>query len=52
VHAFDIIPGMAPVALGLEIAEIERVFQTDLDAGNAARDLAGDKGLAADRARG
>src|SRR6266481_620390 len=35
VHALDVIPGMAPVALRPEISEIERVFQTGLDAGDA-----------------
>src|ERR1700686_656785 len=50
VHALDIILGVAPVAFGIEVSEIERVFQAGLDAGNAAGDLAGDKGLAADRA--
>ncbi len=50
VHALDIIPRMAPVALGLEIAEIERILETGLDAGDAARDLARHEGLAADRA--
>src|ERR1700722_9063901 len=49
VHALDIILGMAPVTLRLEISEIERVFETGLDAGDAARDLARHKGLAADR---
>src|SRR5262249_11001815 len=50
VHAFDVVPGMPPVALGLEIAEIERIIQADLDAGDRAGDLAGHEGLAADRA--
>ena len=50
VHALDIIPRMAPVALGFEVAEIERLFQAGLDAGDAARDLARHKRLAADRA--
>src|ERR1700692_2821561 len=50
VHALDIILGMAPVAFGLEISEIERVFETGLDAGDTARDLARHKGLSADRA--
>src|ERR1700739_2696852 len=50
VHALDIISGMAPVAFRFEISEVERVFQTGLDAGDAARDLARHKGLAADRA--
>src|SRR5665213_303752 len=50
VHALDIILGMTPVALGVEVAEIEGVFKAGLDTGDAARDLAGDEGLAADRA--
>ena len=29
---------MTPVALGLEVAEVERVLKTDLDAGNATGD--------------
>ncbi len=41
---------MTPVALGLEIAEIERLFERGLDSGDSAGDLAGDKSLAADRA--
>jgi len=41
---------MTPVALGLEIAEIERLFEPGLDSGDSAGDLAGDKSLAADRA--
>src|SRR3984885_2449940 len=49
VHALDVVLGMTPVAFRLEIAEIERVFETSLDAGDAARDLARHKGLAADR---
>src|SRR6266702_5928525 len=50
VHALDIVPRMAPVALGPEVAEVNRIFETDLDAGDAAGDLARDKRLAADRA--
>ncbi len=38
---------MAPVALGVEVAEEERLLQADLDAREAAGDLAGDEGLAA-----
>src|SRR6185369_6743118 len=48
VHALDIIPRMAPVALGFEIAQIEGVFQTGLNPRDTARDLARHKGLAAD----
>src|ERR1700722_14581325 len=50
VHALDVILGVSPVALGLEVAEIQRVFQPDLDPGDAAGDLARHEGLAADRA--
>ncbi len=35
VHALDIVARMAPVALGLEIAEIERFLQAGLDARDA-----------------
>ena len=41
---------MAPVALRVEIAEIELVLIAELDRGDGARDLAGDEGLAAKRA--
>src|SRR6185312_11687156 len=50
IHALDVVAGVAPVALGLEIAEIDGVFQADLDPGDAAGDLARDEGFAADRA--
>src|SRR3984885_12240796 len=50
VHALDIVPGMAPVALRREISEIKHIFKPSLDAGDAARDLAGHESLAADRA--
>ena len=50
VHALDIVPSVSPVALGIEVAEIERLFQAGFDAGDAARDLARHKRLAADRA--
>ena len=49
-HAADIVAGVAPVALGVEIAEIEPVDQAELDAGDGAGDLARDEGLAAQRA--
>ena len=49
-HALDIVAGVAPVALGVEIAEIERLLVAELDRRHRARDLAGDEGLAADRA--
>ena len=49
-HAFDIVARMAPVALGVEIAEIKLVLQPELDRGDRARDLARDEGFAARRA--
>ena len=49
-HALDIIPRMAPVALRIQIADIELVLKTQFDPRNPARDLAGDEGLAPDRA--
>ena len=49
-HALDIVAGVAPVALGVEIAEIELLLQAEFDARHRARDLARDEGLAADRA--
>src|SRR6185437_9546985 len=50
VHALDIVPGVTPVAPGLEVSQIQRVFKADLDTGDAARDLARHEGLAPDRA--
>src|SRR5258705_1659239 len=50
VHALDIIPGVTPIALRPEVSEIKRVFETGLDAGDAARNLARHEGFAADRA--
>src|SRR4029078_5132979 len=50
VHSLDVVPRMAPVALGFEIAEKHRLLEAGLDAANAARDLARHEGLAADRA--
>src|SRR5258708_36369024 len=49
-HALDIIPGVAPVAFRPEVSEIECIFQTRLDAGDAAGNLARHESLAADRA--
>ena len=41
---------MAPVALGVEVAEVEAVAQAELYLGHGPGDFAGDKGLAAQRA--
>src|SRR3954462_10553850 len=40
---------MAPVAARLEVTEIKAILQAELDAREAARDLASNEGLAADR---
>jgi len=50
VHALDIVLGMPPVALGFEIAEIQTILKTGLDAGDASRDFSRHEGLAPDRA--
>jgi hypothetical protein len=39
----DAVAGVAPVAFGVEVAEEELLLQAHLDAGEAARDLAGDE---------
>ncbi len=46
-HRLDIIPGKAPVALGLEIPEVELLLETEFDPGRRPGDLPGDKGLSA-----
>ena len=38
---------MAPVALGIQIAEIELLLRSELDRRDRAGDLAGDEGFAA-----
>src|SRR5260370_382022 len=48
-HAPGIGAGMSPVALGVEVAEIEPLLMAALDGGHGARDLARDEGFAADR---
>ena len=46
-HAFDIVPGIAPVAEAVQVAEVEAVLQALGDAGGGEGDLPGDEGLAA-----
>src|SRR5580692_2390437 len=48
-HAFDIVAGVAPIALGVEIAEKQRRLQAELDGCHGAGDLTRHEGLAADR---
>jgi len=46
-HDLDILFGVAPVALGIEVAEVEFVLEAHLDAGGGTGDLAGHEGLSA-----
>ena len=46
-HALHVVLGVAPVAEGVEVAEVELVLVPLLDAGGGEGDLAGDEGLAA-----
>src|SRR5215212_793034 len=47
-HAFHILPGMSPVALGIEISDEELVLQAKCNRGDCACNLARYEGLAAD----
>lgn len=49
-HAFDIFGSVAPVALGVHVAEIQFLLQVEFDRGHRAGDFAGDEGFAAARA--
>src|ERR1035437_9133161 len=49
-HHLDIFLRITPVAPGVEVTEVNRVLQAQLDARGGAGDLAGDEGLAAARA--
>src|SRR5690606_11625107 len=46
-HRLDVVACEAPVALGVEVAEVELVLEAQLDARGGPRDLAGHEGLAA-----
>ena len=46
-HGLDIFGRVAPVAFGFEVAEDRVLLQPGLDAGQRARDFAGDKRFAA-----
>src|SRR5512145_526187 len=48
-HSQDIVAGMAPVARGVEIAEVKLLLQPEFDRRNGAGDLAGDERFAARR---
>src|SRR5579859_1640418 len=49
-HHLDEIARVAPVALRVEVAEVQAILQAELDARERPRDLARDEGLAADGA--
>src|SRR3546814_20619448 len=44
-QAVDIVPCVSPIALRVEMAEVEMALQPMGDAGDGAADLAGDEGL-------
>src|SRR5262249_19999908 len=46
-HRFDIFLRIAPVTLGVKVAQIKILLQACLDTSSSASNLAGDKGLAA-----
>ena len=46
-HRLDVVLGKAPVALGVEVAQVQLLLQPQLDARRRAGDLAGDERLAA-----
>ena len=48
-HGAHVVPGVAPVAFGVEVAQVQGVLRAEVDAGDGAGDLAGDEGFAADR---
>ena len=43
----NVIFGMSPVTLGIQVAKVETILKVEADAGQGTGDLAGDKGLAA-----
>jgi hypothetical protein len=45
----DIVFGMAPVAAGIQISQVQAVLEPQADAGQRPGDFAGDKGFPADR---
>ena len=45
-HALDVVTGIAPVAQGTEVPEVELVLLASGDTSSGEGDLAGDEGLA------
>src|SRR3546814_1065360 len=48
-HSIHVVSCMPPIALGVQVAEVEAVLQAELDGCNGSRDLTGHEGFAADR---
>ena len=48
-HALDIVAGVAPIALGVEVAEKNPVLLAAFDRGDRPGDLSGHEGFAAQR---
>jgi hypothetical protein len=48
-HTLDVVAGMAPIALGVDVAKVEAFVDALVDAGDGGGDLTGDEGLAATR---
>src|ERR1700730_2589248 len=49
-HPLNIVPRMAPIALGIQIAKKECLLSTELNSGHRTADFSSDKSFAADRA--
>ena len=45
-HTLDVVAGMAPIALGVDVAEVEALVNALVNAGDGGGDLTGDEGLA------
>ena len=45
-HTLDVVAGMAPIALGIDITEVEALVNALMDAGDGGGNLTGDEGLA------
>lgn len=43
-HALDVVAGMTPVTLGVQVAEVQALLLAQVDRGDGAGDLAGDEG--------
>src|ERR1700733_15809350 len=46
-HPLDIVSGMPPIAFGIEVPEVERILQPQINRGDGAADLTGDESLRA-----